>query len=193
MSASGRVCEITNGRFVEAKHEKRWLAVRLLRSKPAGRFGSIAGLREQRLTGLTIHETGSPESRCSTQAVSLHRAIENAMTMENGDGKCHEAIFRWLGSLHLGIRIPDTGGVPTLYGNHDPGLQSPFKINAWPVDQYPPTTYRRRRARDGGHGSGNDIAITSTSSNWRTRCGTSLASAKPTRTTNWASPSSTSV
>ena len=30
MSASGRVCEITNGRFVEAKHEKRWLAVRLL-------------------------------------------------------------------------------------------------------------------------------------------------------------------
>lgn len=40
MSASGRVCEITNGRFVEAKHEKRWLAVRLLRSKPAGRFGS---------------------------------------------------------------------------------------------------------------------------------------------------------
>ena len=42
MSASGRVCEITNGRFVEAKHEKRWLAVRLLRSKPAGRFGSIS-------------------------------------------------------------------------------------------------------------------------------------------------------
>jgi len=42
MSASGRVCEITNGRFVEAKHEKRWLAVRLLRSKPAGRFGSLA-------------------------------------------------------------------------------------------------------------------------------------------------------
>ena len=41
MSASGRVCEITNGRFVEAKHEKRWLAVRLLRSKPAGRFGSL--------------------------------------------------------------------------------------------------------------------------------------------------------
>ena len=41
MSASGRVCEITNGRFVEAKHEKRWLAVRLLRSKPAGRFGSF--------------------------------------------------------------------------------------------------------------------------------------------------------
>lgn len=41
MSASGRVCEITNGRFVEAKHEKRWLAVRLLRSNPAGRFGSF--------------------------------------------------------------------------------------------------------------------------------------------------------
>lgn len=45
MSASGRVCEITNGRFVEAKHEKRWLAVRLLRSKPAGRFGSRAAGR----------------------------------------------------------------------------------------------------------------------------------------------------
>ena len=45
MSASGRVCEITNGRFVEAKHEKRWLAVRLLRSKPAGRFGSSSACR----------------------------------------------------------------------------------------------------------------------------------------------------
>lgn len=48
MSASGRVCEITNGRFVEAKHEKRWLAVRLLRSKPAGRFGSGVPVRRRR-------------------------------------------------------------------------------------------------------------------------------------------------
>ena len=45
MSASGRVCEITNGRFVEAKQEKRWLAVRLLWSNPAGRFGSISRVR----------------------------------------------------------------------------------------------------------------------------------------------------
>lgn len=50
MSASGRVCEITNGRFVEAKHEKRWLAVRLLRSKPAGRFGSASAGRVRELT-----------------------------------------------------------------------------------------------------------------------------------------------
>jgi hypothetical protein len=38
--ASGRVCEITNGRFVNAKQEKRWLAVRLLWSNPAVGFGS---------------------------------------------------------------------------------------------------------------------------------------------------------
>ena len=38
-SAPGRVCEITNGRFVEAKQEKRWLAVRPLWSNPAGRLG----------------------------------------------------------------------------------------------------------------------------------------------------------
>ena len=59
MSASGRVCEITNGRFVEAKHEKRWLAVRLLRSKPAGRFGSIAGARGRRSTVCSTTHTGS--------------------------------------------------------------------------------------------------------------------------------------
>ena len=40
MSGFGRVREITNGCFVEAKQEKRWLAVRLLWSNPTGRFGS---------------------------------------------------------------------------------------------------------------------------------------------------------
>lgn len=40
MPAYGRVCEIANGRFVEAKQEMQWLAVRLLWSNPAGRFGS---------------------------------------------------------------------------------------------------------------------------------------------------------
>jgi hypothetical protein len=73
MSASGRVCEITNGRFVEAKHEKRWLAVRLLRSKPAGRFGSrrhvpkkaehegqvrVAGMTSQLLRSAPFNHTG---------------------------------------------------------------------------------------------------------------------------------------
>ena len=43
----GRVRVITNGRFVEVKQEKRWLAVRLLWSNPAGRFGSCAGARGQ--------------------------------------------------------------------------------------------------------------------------------------------------
>jgi hypothetical protein len=33
------VCEITNGRFVEAKQEKSWLAVGPLWSNPAGRLG----------------------------------------------------------------------------------------------------------------------------------------------------------
>lgn len=63
MSASGRVCEITNGRFVEAKHEKRWLAVRLLRSKPAGRFGREAPVRpsgqrslDRRIFRMVSHE-----------------------------------------------------------------------------------------------------------------------------------------
>ena len=82
MSASGRVCEITNGRFVEAKHEKRWLAVRLLRSKPAGRFGSIsysqggrsndregAGNHDGRVITLPAHtatagNTGKPMTEC---------------------------------------------------------------------------------------------------------------------------------
>lgn len=60
MSASGRVCEITNGRFVEAKHEKRWLAVRLLRSKPAGRFGSVAGAPERPVTGTPVFRSARP-------------------------------------------------------------------------------------------------------------------------------------
>jgi hypothetical protein len=42
MSGSGRVCEITNDRFVEAKQQKRWVAVRLLWSNLAGRLGSVA-------------------------------------------------------------------------------------------------------------------------------------------------------
>jgi hypothetical protein len=34
------VCEIPNGRFVEAKQENQWLDVRLLWSNPDGGFGS---------------------------------------------------------------------------------------------------------------------------------------------------------
>jgi hypothetical protein len=40
----GRVCEITNGGFVEAKQENRWLAVRPLWSNPAGRYGSATSV-----------------------------------------------------------------------------------------------------------------------------------------------------
>jgi hypothetical protein len=46
-SAPGRVWGVTNGRFVEAKQEKRCLAVRLLCGDPAGRFGSAAIDRRQ--------------------------------------------------------------------------------------------------------------------------------------------------
>ena len=60
MSASGRVCEITNGRFVEAKHEKRWLAVRLLRSNPAGRFGSTRVCRVGRDRSFVTRHSGVP-------------------------------------------------------------------------------------------------------------------------------------
>ena len=55
MSASGRVCEITTDRFVDAKQEWRWFAVRLLWSDLFGGFGSAATVRcqwEQSLAGL---------------------------------------------------------------------------------------------------------------------------------------------
>lgn len=71
MSASGRVCEITNGRFVEAKHEKRWLAVRLLRSKPAGRFGSIAAPHERPLIGTRVFRSGAPKPPRGDRPLSL--------------------------------------------------------------------------------------------------------------------------
>jgi len=45
-SASGRVCEIPNGRFVEAKQENQWLDVRLLWSNPDGGFGSVPPVRD---------------------------------------------------------------------------------------------------------------------------------------------------
>lgn len=70
MSASGRVCEITNGRFVEAKHEKRWLAVRLLRSKPAGRFGSAAPARDFRMQPFTRNPVRVLVCRPRTTAVA---------------------------------------------------------------------------------------------------------------------------
>lgn len=41
MTGSGRVCEITSGRFVEAKQETRLLGVQLLRRSVTGRSGSI--------------------------------------------------------------------------------------------------------------------------------------------------------
>lgn len=48
----GRVCEVTSGCFIEAKQEKRWLAVRPLRSDPAGRSGSKVPVRRQRKESL---------------------------------------------------------------------------------------------------------------------------------------------
>jgi len=48
------VCEITNGRFVEAKQEKSWLAVGPLWSNPAGGFGSAAGLHQLNLYAVDL-------------------------------------------------------------------------------------------------------------------------------------------
>ena len=61
MTGTGRVREITNGRFVEAKQENRWLAVRLLWSNPAGRFGSIAGPHQRLLTGNRFLGSDAPK------------------------------------------------------------------------------------------------------------------------------------
>lgn len=65
---SGRVCEITNGSFVEAKQEKRWLAVRPLWSNPDDRIGSGS---DGRPLGLTSGKLTS-EVRC-LEAVTRER------------------------------------------------------------------------------------------------------------------------
>ena len=55
-SCYGRMCEITSGRLVEAKQESRWLAVGLLWSNAAGRFGSIpAGQSSRHPAGKRSH------------------------------------------------------------------------------------------------------------------------------------------
>jgi len=69
-----RVCGITNGRFVEAEQEWRWLAVRLLWSNPAGRFGSGLDRRLAELTAAkqplrlgsreTVHRQQTDSTRC---------------------------------------------------------------------------------------------------------------------------------
>lgn len=111
MSASGRVCEITNGRFVEAKHEKRWLAVRLLRSKPAGRFGSISysqgGRSNDRDLSTAVLRAGSanalrghrqcrglavptnPAGRSGTFMDGSPRSAGKAAACTHGDGRQH--------------------------------------------------------------------------------------------------------
>jgi hypothetical protein len=75
--ASGRVCEITNGRFVDAKQEKQWLAVRPLWSDPAGEFGSAASVRK-------------PEDRSLAGSCVVSRSLiykiedEGALPMQSG-------------------------------------------------------------------------------------------------------------
>ena len=54
MPALGRVREVTNGCFVEAEQEKRWLCVRLLWSSPAGRYGSELNDRSGELTAWNL-------------------------------------------------------------------------------------------------------------------------------------------
>ena len=68
MAVHGRLCEVTSGRFVEAKQVERRLSDRLLWSNPAGRFGSTASPHEQRLAGSTAHEIGLPQSGRSPPA-----------------------------------------------------------------------------------------------------------------------------
>jgi hypothetical protein len=48
------VCEIPNGRFVEAKQENQWLDVRLLWSNPDGGFGSAAPVRDSKMQPFTF-------------------------------------------------------------------------------------------------------------------------------------------
>jgi len=69
-TACGRLPEITNGRFVEAKQEKRWLAVRLLCSNPAGRFGSITAVRA---AAHVVTETGHKLPRTDVLPSQLER------------------------------------------------------------------------------------------------------------------------
>jgi hypothetical protein len=100
MSASGRVCEITNGRFVEAKHEKRWLAVRLLRSKPAGRFGS------------------RPDGRCADLV---------AVNLSLSGGWCTAALWP---CSPIRSRQDDVRGSPHAYGDLILPQRSPNKVSS---------------------------------------------------------------
>ncbi len=80
MTASGRQCEVTNGSFVEAKQENRWLAVRLLWSNPADRFGSAASVRrqwEQSLAG-TRRRAAHPPARPAAAERQVSMAQQTA-------------------------------------------------------------------------------------------------------------------
>lgn len=56
----GRVCEVTNGRFVEAKLEKPALGIRQLWRSMTGGYGSIAPLRGFRERSLGLHVLAAP-------------------------------------------------------------------------------------------------------------------------------------
>ncbi len=107
MSASGRVCEITNGRFVEAKHEKRWLAVRLLRSNPAGRFGSdsILGFAT-RTSGTSTKLTTRAERHSCSASLPLGSPYPPALDAHESPRAYHESSF---------VDVSD-GGPPKLSG-----------------------------------------------------------------------------
>ena len=56
----GRVCEVTNGRFVEAKLEKPALGIKQLWRSMTGGYGSIAPLRGFRERSLGLHVLAAP-------------------------------------------------------------------------------------------------------------------------------------
>jgi hypothetical protein len=51
-SAVARLTEVTNGRFVEAKHEEPALSIGQLWRSPTGGYESFAGAHERQLTGI---------------------------------------------------------------------------------------------------------------------------------------------
>ncbi|MDH5538566.1 MAG: hypothetical protein OEY03_04105 [Rhizobacter sp.] len=84
------MCETTNGRFVEAKQEGRWFAVRLHWSNPAGRFGSNL---DGRFAGLVAWNLSSrwkmPVSRRSLATVP---AMNSAAAEKQLSGASHARI-----------------------------------------------------------------------------------------------------
>ena len=70
-SGYGRVCEVTSGGFVEAKQEKRWLAIGPLWSDLADRNGSGPANQSPELVARNL----PVELYCQTTDLGLGRAV----------------------------------------------------------------------------------------------------------------------